>query len=235
MKRIKEFLSSLITRLPGWFRSGSFIMGMGILSVLLLTWMYMVLVLPVIQDGSARIAAKKHPVQQTAEPDTAAFRMEINRLTSRLTRTVTKNAYLVINTTENIFYLYKNENLILEGNCSTGSYIELVKDEENKWVFRTPKGLFRIQGKIVDPVWRRPDWAFVEEGLPIPSSTHSTRYEYGVLGDYALSLGDGYLIHGTLYQRLLGMPVTHGCVRLNDDDLESVFKTLQVGSKVIIY
>ena len=40
------------------------------------------------------------------------------------------------------------------------------------------------------------------------------------LGDYALALGDGYLIHGTIYKRFLGMPVTHGCVRLNDEDLE---------------
>jgi len=56
-----------------------------------------------------------------------------------------------------------------------------------------------------------------------------------VLGDYALSLGDGYLIHGTLYQRLLGMPVTHGCIRLNDDDLKEVFNALSVGSKVYIY
>jgi lipoprotein-anchoring transpeptidase ErfK/SrfK len=56
-----------------------------------------------------------------------------------------------------------------------------------------------------------------------------------VLGDYALSLGDGYLIHGTLYKRLLGMPVTHGCIRLNDDDLEKVYRTLDYNSKVIIF
>jgi len=56
-----------------------------------------------------------------------------------------------------------------------------------------------------------------------------------VLGDYALSLGDGYLIHGTLYQRYLGLPVTHGCVRLGDKELEIVYQALKVGSKVFIY
>jgi lipoprotein-anchoring transpeptidase ErfK/SrfK len=56
-----------------------------------------------------------------------------------------------------------------------------------------------------------------------------------VLGDYALILGKGYMIHGTLYQRLIGSPVTHGCVRLLDDDLEAVYKTLPIGSKVFIY
>jgi len=31
------------------------------------------------------------------------------------------------------------------------------------------------------------------------------------------------------------MPVTHGCIRLNDDDLEAVFNALSIGSKVYIY
>jgi lipoprotein-anchoring transpeptidase ErfK/SrfK len=56
-----------------------------------------------------------------------------------------------------------------------------------------------------------------------------------VLGDYAMSLGDGYLMHGTLYKRFLGMPVTHGCVRLNDEDLEAIYNTLNIGSKVYIF
>jgi L,D-transpeptidase ErfK/SrfK len=55
------------------------------------------------------------------------------------------------------------------------------------------------------------------------------------LGDYALAIGDGYLIHGTIYKRFLGMPVTHGCVRLNDEDLEVIYNTLNIGSKVYIF
>jgi L,D-transpeptidase YbiS len=69
----------------------------------------------------------------------------------------------------------------------------------------------------------------------VPLPNHYSRYEYGVLGEYALGLGEGYLIHGTLYQRFLGLPVTHGCIRLNDDDLEFVYKSLEIGSKVFIY
>jgi L,D-transpeptidase YbiS len=38
-----------------------------------------------------------------------------------------------------------------------------------------------------------------------------------------------------LYQRLLGMPVTHGCVRLADEDLKAVFNTLSIGQKVYIF
>ena len=56
-----------------------------------------------------------------------------------------------------------------------------------------------------------------------------------MLGDYALDLVDGYMIHGTIYKRLMGMPVTHGCVRLGDDDLVIVYNTLNIGSKVYIF
>jgi hypothetical protein len=143
--------------------------------------------------------------------------------------------YLVINTTDNRFYLYHHRTMIREGFCSSGSYINLKAHDEREWTFKTPKGRFRIQGKTTYPVWKKPDWAFIEEGLPVPSPDHHSRFEYGALGDYALSLGDGYLIHGTIYKRSLGMPVTHGCIRMNDDDLKSVFNALSVGSKVYIY
>ena len=42
-----------------------------------------------------------------------------------------------------------------------------------------------------------------------------------MMGDYALGIGSGYFIHGTLYKRLLGRNVSHGCVRLGDEDSHS--------------
>ncbi|NJM15141.1 MAG: L,D-transpeptidase [Bacteroidales bacterium] len=142
---------------------------------------------------------------------------------------------MVINSSSNDFTLLRGEEVIKKDKCSTGSYILLKNGDEQQWMFKTPKGEFRILGKTTSPVWKRPDWAFVEEGLPVPSLNHQSRYEYGVLGDYALSLGDGYMIHGTLYQRFLGLPVTHGCIRLNDENLALVYKSLSVGAKVYIF
>jgi lipoprotein-anchoring transpeptidase ErfK/SrfK len=160
---------------------------------------------------------------------------EVQRLSKKYSSYTSGQSYLVINTTDNLFYLYRNKKLIREGHCSTGSFKMLKTEEGRSWIFKTPKGKFLIQGKTTNPSWRRPDWAFVEEGLPIPSEDDASRYEYGVLGDYALALGDGYLIHGTIYKRFLGMPVTHGCVRLNDEDLKAIFNTLSIGSKVYIF
>jgi hypothetical protein len=173
----------------------------------------------------------------------AAYKKQVSLLDKDLQRLSRKfNAYtpgfsyIVINTTDNRFFLYTNKKLVREGFCSSGSYTLLQTAEGSKqWIFKTPKGKFWIQQKITSPLWKRPDWSFVEEGLPIPPPNDESRFEYGVLGDYAMSLGDGYLIHGTIYKRFLGMPVTHGCIRLNDDDLKTIFNTLNIGSKVYIF
>lgn len=160
---------------------------------------------------------------------------ELVKNKAKLNAYLPKQSYMVINLTENKFWLYDAKNkLVREGVCSTGSQVVL-DNGVKKWTFQTPKGVRKIINKVKDPIWTRPDWAFIEEGLPVPGAHHSSRYEYGVLGAYAMHLGDGYMIHGTIYQRFLGLPVTHGCIRLGDSELEDVYKTLVVGSKVFLY
>lgn len=178
--------------------------------------------------------------RETRNP--AKFKQELALLTNNLaelrrknTRLTPFNPYLIVDTADNKFFLFSKRKLIREGMCSTGSYTMLKTEDNREWIFKTPRGMFRIQGKIPSPVWRMPDWAFIEEGRPVPPPDSPERYEPGVLGDYALALGGGYLIHGTLYQRYLGMPVTHGCVRLGDEDLESIYRNLEIGSRVYIY
>lgn len=154
----------------------------------------------------------------------------------RLQALMPTTPYIIVNTTGNDFKLFNSKHdMIREGLVSTGSFTILRTGNNRQFVFKTPRGQLRVLGKTKDPVWKRPDWAFIEEGLKVPSHNHPSRYEYGTLGDYSLNLGDGYLIHGTLYKRFLGLPVTHGCIRMGDDDLELVFKTLQIGSRVYIY
>jgi hypothetical protein len=201
---------------------------------------FFVYIIPALQETAA---VGKTTVTNFAElKKEASYKKQISQLNQDVQRLSRKfnsytsgQSYLVINTTDNLFFLFRNKKLIREGHCSTGSFKMLKTEEGRSWIFKTPKGKFWIQGKTTRPSWRRPDWAYVEEGLPIPAQDDPSRYEYGVLGDYAMALGEGYLIHGTIYKRFLGMPVTHGCVRLNDEDLKAIFNTLSIGSKVYIF
>lgn len=172
-----------------------------------------------------------------------ATKAEINALTIKLTdlkkrylQFSPQDIFLIVNTADNLFVLRTRDTVIRKGVCSTGSYTLLrTTDGKKEWIFKTPRGMLRVLKKTESPVWRMPDWAYVEEGKPIPPPDSPERFQTGVLGDYSLSLGDGYLIHGTLYQRFLGLAVTHGCVRLGDDDLEAVYQNVKIGSKIFIY
>jgi len=71
--------------------------------------------------------------------------------------------------------------------------------------------------------------------LFIPPQGTKHRSIQGELGHYRLDLGDGYLLHGTPYARSIGAAVTHGCVRLADDDIEWLYENVPVGTRVYIY
>jgi lipoprotein-anchoring transpeptidase ErfK/SrfK len=157
------------------------------------------------------------------------------QLKTKLARLAPRGLYIVIDQTHNRLYLRKDGEVLLEAVCSAGSGMVLKEGASGRtWVFDTPRGQFRVLSKIENPVWRKPDWAFVEEGEPIPTNA-AERFEYGTLGEYALYFGNGYMIHGTLYERLLGRSVTHGCIRLGREDLRKVYALAPVGTPIFIY
>lgn len=71
--------------------------------------------------------------------------------------------------------------------------------------------------------------------LYIPPFVTQNRKVEGELGRYALDLGDGYLIHGTADPKSIGRAVTHGCIRLADEDIEWVYRNVPRGATVHIY
>jgi len=144
--------------------------------------------------------------------------------------------YVVVDTAQNKVYVREGEKILHTAVASTGSGASL-QDPRNPnkgWVFETPRGVYAILNKIKNPAWVKPDWAFIEEGESIPTKSQD-RVETGVLGDYALGFGNGYFIHGTLYTRLLGTNVTHGCIRLGDKDLEYLYRHVPTGATLIIF
>lgn len=67
-----------------------------------------------------------------------------------------------------------------------------------------------------------------------PFGTTQRRYE-GVLGTRRLDLGDGYGIHGTDEPASIGHSVSHGCVRMYNQDVEQLYPMVPVGTAVYIY
>ncbi len=185
------------------------------------------------QSGTSREV--QHPlVEDKASLRTLQARYKA--LSKQLVQLMPNQPYILVDTARNRLYVKRQDEVVLDAIASTGSGTILDKPGlgSNQWVFDTPRGEFLVQSKLTNPTWIKPDWAFVEEGLAVPQNA-ADRAEQGVLGDYALGFGKGYFIHGTLYTRLLGKNVTHGCIRLNDNDLKGVYKLARVGTPIMIF
>jgi hypothetical protein len=171
-----------------------------------------------------------HPLP-TAASDNADNGAEARRLAALHPR----GTYIVIDSYANRLRLYRDDTLEREAVCSTGTG-RVLRDprNEHQWVFETPVGERRVLRKVKNPVWAKPDWAFIEEGF-LPPTDPNERFDDFSLGDYALYMGQGYIIHGTIFQTLLGRPATHGCVRLGDKDLEYVYRHAPLGTRVFLY
>jgi L,D-transpeptidase YbiS len=215
MKKKKVVLISLLSLASAW---------------LVIQVFALILALP---SGRAEAGATLSEAQQKA--DAAGLEKENALLRRKLQALAPKGTHIVVDSARNVLYLRKGDEVILQAviSCGSGSILE-EPGGERKWIFDTPRGEFQVKSKIVDPTWVKPDWAFIEEGKEVPKDPDE-RLEAGVLGDYALGFGEGYFIHGTLYTRLLGRSVTHGCIRVGDKDLKALYQAASIGTKIYVY
>lgn len=71
--------------------------------------------------------------------------------------------------------------------------------------------------------------------IVIPPGGYNQRRYPEVLGTHRLNLGDGYALHGTNAPSSIGRSVSHGCVRLRNEDIETLYRMIPVGTAVYIY
>jgi lipoprotein-anchoring transpeptidase ErfK/SrfK len=94
----------------------------------------------------------------------------------------------------------------------------------------TPEGLYEIQEKEENPVWRVPnsDWAGSLAGQTIPpgpSNPIKARW---------MGIFEGAGIHGTEEVESLGTAGSHGCVRMAIPDVEELYDLVEVGTPIYI-
>jgi lipoprotein-anchoring transpeptidase ErfK/SrfK len=94
----------------------------------------------------------------------------------------------------------------------------------------TPEGLYAIQEKEENPVWRVPNsaWAGSLAGQTIPpgpSNPIKARW---------MGIFEGAGIHGTEETYSLGSAASHGCVRMAIPDVEELYDQVEVGTPIFI-
>lgn len=145
-------------------------------------------------------------------------------------------SYLQVSIGERKLRVFKGGDVLHEFPVAVGkgAYLRHKDAESGGWLFETPVGVFSVGRKETDPVWYAPDWHYIEKGLSVPPSDSPKRYFPGEMGQYALYLGDGLAIHGTKVKQSVGRAVSHGCMRLSDEGISTVYSLSKVGTKVII-
>lgn len=141
---------------------------------------------------------------------------------------------ITVDVSTNTAYLFQDGELVTKTRAATGTG-KILKHGTKMWAFHTPRGHLKVLRKLEDPVWRKPDWAYIEAGERVPPPDSPKRYVKGHLGKFALDLGDGYLIHGTDDIDSIGRRASHGCVRLPDEALARIYRAAKVGTDVYIY
>jgi len=87
----------------------------------------------------------------------------------------------------------------------------------------TPLGEFTVANKLENPTW------FHEGKTYAPGSPEN------ILGTRWLGFGqEGYGIHGTTDPDSIGKAVSHGCVRMFNEDVEELYQIVPVGTSVSI-
>lgn len=151
-----------------------------------------------------------------------------------------QDLYVVIRLAENHLYVMRGNTLVWSAPVATGTGFRL-EGAGRAWKFDTPRGVFRVQHKEKNPVWIKPDWAFVKEGKPIPPLDSPLRREEGMLGTSAIYIGYELAMHGTDKPELVLNPdpeerrVSHGCIRLTNEDARTLYHLVEIGTPVLIY
>jgi L,D-transpeptidase YbiS len=230
-----------LDRLAGWLATGASVIATlaawGLLVALVGGWAggYRYQPLTSALESRAPKATASDAADGGGPGDLRKLEGEHRKLLASLERKTPRGKYIVVDRTNNLIYLRDSEQVLLDTICSAGSGHILKDPAGNRtWVFDTPRGMHKVITILKNPIWRKPDWAFIEEGQPIPKDPRE-RFEPGTLGEYGLYFGDGFLIHGTLYERLLGRNVTHGCIRVGKLDLRQVVQETRIGTKIFIF
>ncbi len=131
---------------------------------------------------------------------------------------------IVINSAEMRLYYYPaGTNTVIVLPIGIG---QLGKDTPLNWTTK-------VERKKAGPTWTptaKMHAEYIAAGTPLPAVVPAG--PDNPMGLYALYIGRLYAIHGTNANFGIGLRVSHGCVRLRNEDIKFLFEKVPVGTRV---
>ena len=99
--------------------------------------------------------------------------------------------------------------------------------------YATPVGRFQVNDMVENPEWVQFDWDDPSRTIhtfpPGPDNPMGRRW-IGFASAHGWQVG----FHGTPHPELLGRAVSHGCVRMRNEDVVKVYDRVSLGTVVIV-
>lgn len=93
--------------------------------------------------------------------------------------------------------------------------------------WETPIGSFKVLRKQRNPIWRQP---ITGDLIPTgPDNPLGDRW-IGFWSDEQHQIG----FHGTNNEDLVGKPISHGCLRMRNTDIQALYEQIQVGTPILV-
>ena len=140
---------------------------------------------------------------------------------------------IIINIPDRMLYYFHQGSLVTSLPVALG-----LATKNEKYVWQTPVGKFRITAKIKDPTWTVPSSIQTEmEELGKEVITSILPGPENPLGKYAMKTSiPGILIHSTTKPSSIYSFSSHGCIRLSPNQMEDLFQQIKVNTRgEIIY
>lgn len=140
---------------------------------------------------------------------------------------------IVVNIPDRTLYYFQQGALITSLPVALGS-----STKNEKYVWQTPVGKFKVTAKVKDPVWTVPpsiQTEMEEKGKDVITSVPPG--PENPLGKYAIKTSiPGILIHSTTKPASIYSFSSHGCIRVSPDHMEGFFPRIKVNTRgEIIY
>jgi lipoprotein-anchoring transpeptidase ErfK/SrfK len=123
--------------------------------------------------------------------------------------------------------------------------LQVVKLQKDKPYMLDDGTWLEIRGKDVGRVNQYGNWwpfsqdfeIMFDDKIFMPPMGTNQRQVTNALGPYKLDMGEGYLIHGTHEDNVssIGQAVSHGCVRMRNEDLTQLYDMVSPGTPVFIF
>ncbi|MBD2611062.1 L,D-transpeptidase [Nostoc punctiforme FACHB-252] len=122
--------------------------------------------------------------------------------------------YLLLNLSDRRVYVYKDGKLQASYPVAIG---------RSGW--ETPTGTFAVINMEQNPIWQNP---FTQEIIPAGSQNPLGVAWIGFLSNGGAEIG----FHGTTNEKLIGQAVSHGCVRMRNQDILKLYQQVTIGMPV---